>query len=890
MKRRRCALLFLLSLSVPALVRAQSGAVSGKVLAADSITPVAGAEVRIIGVGRVTTKLDGTYRLIGATGTHDIVVTARGFRSARRALPVADSDTVVDFMLVPNPIPLSEVVTIGRRADARTSTETPVPVDVLTSTSLAETGLVETWQALQRLIPSVNVPHIPLGDNHARPITLRGLFTDQVLILVDGKRRHSSAVLTGGPVTSGTAATDLSTIPSGAIDRIEVLRDGAAARYGSDAIAGVINIVLKSGEVRETVLSLSQVYSIEGGRTFRDGDVVNVRSSYGRDWGNGASVTLSGEFRDRGRTNRAYPDARRQYFVGDPRNEDPPRISSHEGNGEIRDLIGLAKAFLPLRGGTELYVVGGTRHRDAASPTTFFRRALDDRTVRAIHPDGYLSRNESEYTDYSALLGSRRTSGVWQWDVSSGYGRNVVRQYVHNTNNVTLGNESPTDFYAGSLSSSQWISNLDVTRAPVLLNPFEVSGSAGLELRQDGYRIRQGEPDSYRDGGVRILDGPSTGRLGAVGSQGNPGFQPVDEVDADRSNLAAYIELEGSTEKTLLGVVGQLEKHGAEPWAMHGKIASRVQLLPALAVRGALASGFRAPSLAQEFHSTTNGILRLVNGVSTAFVIRHLPVHSEAARLLGAVPLRPETATHFSGGLVLDLATIATVTADYFTIDVDDRIVRTNEFVGPQVEEIFNNAGMRGIIGGRYFGNVIDTETRGLDIVVNRASRLGRGDWRFIGGFSAVRTRVTRVSPPPEEFSGFDTVLFNRAQQGAIERGQPQRTILLTNNYRIGPWSINLHNQRFGEAALLDIRDPAEDQTVSAKWLTDINVSFRVRRDVSVSVAAANLFDIYPDEWNDFPLGVEATGMSNSGIFRYPGGISPFGMNGRTLAVHLSWR
>jgi iron complex outermembrane receptor protein len=230
------------------------------------------------------------------------------------------------------------------------------------------------------------------------------------------------------------------------------------------------------------------------------------------------------------------------------------------------------------------------------------------------------------------------------------------------------------------------------------------------------------------------------------------------------------------------------------------------------------------------------------------------------------------------------------VTADYFAIDVDDRIVQTNEFVGPQVEKIFTDAGMRGIIGARYFGNLIDTETRGLDIVVNRASRLGRGDWRITGGFSAVRTRVSRVSAPPEGFSGFDTVLFNRAQQGAIERGQPQRTIVLTNNYRIGPWSFNLHNQRFGEAALLDVRDPADDQTVSAKWLTDLNVSLRVRRDVSVTVAAANLFDAYPDEWNDFPLGVNATGMSNSGIYRYPGGISPFGMNGRTLSMQLSWR
>ena len=265
-------------------------------------------------------------------------------------------------------------------------------------------------------------------------------------------------------------------------------------------------------------------------------------------------------------------------------------------------------------------------------------------------------------------------------------------------------------------------------------------------------------------------------------------------------------------------------------------------------------------------------------------------MNSEAAKLLGAKPLRPENSTHFSAGVVIDVPRLPTVTADFFAMRIDDRISTTNEFLGPQVEQIFADHGMRGIVGGRYAANLVDTKTSGVDIVANHAVQVGAVRWRLTGGVNVVRTRVTRVAPPPPGFTGYDSVLLNRAQRGAFEKGQPRQTILLTNHFSIGRFGVNLHHQRFGEAWLLDVSDPAYDQTVSAKWLTDLNVSYRMGPRMSITASAANLFDVYPDEWNDFKFGLEATGMSNRGIFRYPGGISPFGMNGRTLYFHVLWK
>jgi iron complex outermembrane receptor protein len=806
--------------------------------------------------------------------------------------PVLETATAQnrDTVTKASAVQLDPVVTIGTRRLDRTATHSPVPVDVISEATMQSTGLVETWQALQRIVPSLNVPHYPLGDNNMRSITLRGLAPDQVLVLVNGKRRHSTTVLEGGPVLNGSTPVDINMIPTNAIEHIEVLRDGAAAQYGSDAIAGVVNVVLKSGEQRQTRATFGQAYTSEGGRDFRDGRIVNLSATYGATNNSGAQITMSAEFRDRGRTNRAYPDSLPQYLPGDPRNNTPPRVSSHQGNAAARQIAMFVNTAFPFRGSAEMYAFGGMMHR-GGSGSSFFRRANDVRTVRALHPDGFLPETRSEVVDISGLMGLRGSMRQWRWDLSSVWGGNSVRSSVHNSNNVTLGAAGPTDFYAGKKKSAQWTSNLDFTRRLDIGSTRTLNIALGTEFRLDHYLLREGEPDSYRDGGVRILDGPSAGRLGAIGAIGNVGNRPIDVVDASRSNVALYTDLDGYiTPRLLVDVAGRAERYSDFGSTTDGKIAARFELFRGVGVRAAAGTGFRAPSLTQAYSSSTAGVVRVVNGVSTVRVSRTLPVNSPEAKVLGAKPLRAEKSLNSSGGIVFDVAQWPTITADYYAIDVDDRIVLSGLFDDPAVALLFEAQGLRGIVGGRYFTNAIDTRTRGFDIVASHGLFLGgAGLVRLTGAYNRTRTRVTRVSPTPPQLSAFQSVLFGRVERGKIETGQPDKTITIGVNYSIQRLAVNLHNQRFGKASLLDASNPDLDQTVRPKWITDFGISYQLQRRVHATASVSNLFDVYPDQWRDFDLGVNGA-LSMNGVFRYPGGISPFGMDGRMIYVHLSYR
>jgi iron complex outermembrane receptor protein len=599
---------------------------------------------------------------------------------------------------------------------------------------------------------------------------------------------------------------------------------------------------------------------------------------------------MSAEFRDQARTNRAYPDARTQYLTGDLRNNNPPVVSSHEGNGAARGIALFANTALPLGKRTEMYAFGGVMHRNG-SGSSLFRRANDTRTVRVLHPDGFLPELRNEILDVSGLAGLRGAMRRWRWDLSSLWGGNSVRSSVGNSNNVTLGAASPTDFYIGKQKFSQWTSNLDFTRQLDIAPTTIVNVALGTEFRLEHYSIGAGEPDSYRDGGVRILDGPSAGRLGAIGAQGNVGYRPVDAVSASRNNVAVYADFDSYiTPRLLMDVAGRVEEYSDFGSSSVGKVAARFELLRGLAVRAAAGSGFRAPSLTQAHYSMTSGVVRVVNGVSTVRITRTLPVNTPEAKILGAKPLRAEKSLNSSAGIFFDIARWPTITADYYAIDVDDRIVLSGLFDDPAVGLLFEAQGLRGIDGGRYFTNAIDTRTRGFDIVTNYGVLVGNaGLLRVTGGYNRTKTRVIRVSPTPPQLSAFQSVLFGRVERGKIEIGQPSNTIVIGANYTLKRFGVNLNSQRFGKASLLDVDNPELDQTVRPKWITDLGLSYDLQRRLRVTASVANLFDVYPDQWRDFDLGVNGA-LSMNGIFRYPGGISPFGMDGRMVYVHLSYR
>jgi iron complex outermembrane receptor protein len=408
----------------------------------------------------------------------------------------------------------------------------------------------------------------------------------------------------------------------------------------------------------------------------------------------------------------------------------------------------------------------------------------------------------------------------------------------------------------------------------------------------DRYRIVAGGPDSWRDGGVPILDGPAAGQPAAVGAQGMSGFRPADEVSANRNSSAMYLEAEGRPlPRLLLQSAVRAERYNDFGSTSDGKIGGRVALVRGFALRGSLSTGFRAPALAQQHFSSTRTVFQPVDGINTVLTVRTFPVRTPEAQLLGATPLRPEHAVNRSAGLVLDVPRLPLITLDVFQISIADRITLGGTVTDTSIIRLFDENGMRGIGGGNYFANAIDTRTRGLDLVASHVFIVNRtGVLRLLAGYNRTRTVVTRVAPPPAPLAAFGSVLFNRTSRGIIENGQPRETITVTLSYQTDRLELNLHNQRSGPTAQLDQTRPEADQVLRPKWITDARVSYRFRTRMQVTLSAANLFDVYPDEWWDFKQGLEATGVSMQGIFRYPGALSPFGMNGRTVQVQFRWR
>jgi iron complex outermembrane recepter protein len=868
----------------------------GTVRNAVSGDPVANATVSSAHARRkYVTDGDGKYRLTIYASASAVRVTAFGFApDSQTVLLTAGGWKVTDFALQPSAIPLDEVVTTGTRALERTATGSAVPIDVLSSQMLETTGAVETWQQLQRLIPSVNVPHSPVGDNGARPITLRGLSPHHVLLLVNGKRRHPAAVLLGQQPSgvASTAFTDLNAIPASAIDRIEILRDGASAQYGSDAIGGVVNVVLKSGKRRDVRTSAGQVYSTDGGRSLRDGRLLEVDATLGTISRNGAYLTLSGELRHRGGTNRAYPDWRQQYFAGDPRNDEPPRISSSLGDGEINDLNFFINAAAPLRVNVEAYAFAGVAHRSNVTPDAFFRRPLSERTVRSIFPNGFLPEVETRNRDLSGFAGIRSTTGDWRWDVSTGWGVNGVEYHVDNSDNPSLGGESPTSFYIGLVRAEQWTTSIDASR-DLKIGSLPLTIAGGAEIRAEQYSIRSGDPASWRDGGIPILDGPQAGRPAPVGAEGMLGFRPVDEVTAHRTNTAFYLETDGRpSQRLLVQLAARAERYSDFGAKSDGKIAARVELIRGAALRASLSTGFRAPPLTQQYLSTTRTVPSpLVNGVQVGRLLHTFPVNSDVAKLMGAARLRPETSVNRSAGLVLNRPHFPLVTLDYYEIEIDGRIGTTGQVTHDSFVRIFEENGLRGITAGTYFRNNVDTRTRGVDMVATHAFLIGRsGVTRLFGGYNRNRNRVTRVAPAPAELERFPESQFGRSQRGTIEHGQPRQTITLGVDYTTHRLGLNVHNQRSGPTAQLDMTNPEADQQVTAKWITNLRASYRLLPRIEVAVNTANLFDVYPAESNGFKKAVAARSESLEGISRYPASLSAFGMNGRTIYVQLSYR
>jgi iron complex outermembrane recepter protein len=869
--------LIAIAVSASPLLAQPTGRVAGKVTSSDGGAPVLGATVQLVGTPFGTiTKSDGTYAIALRPGTYSLRVRQIGFTSNTQSITIVAGQTLTrDVRLERTATNLEAVAVIGQRAEARTVTESPVPVDVFTAADLKATGRTETAQMIQALAPSVNFPRTAISDgtDAVRPATLRGLGADQVLVLVNGKRRHTAALINvNGTVGRGQSAVDLNAIPASMIDHIEILRDGAAAQYGSDAIAGVINIVLKSNAPREFNLQ-SGITSLGDGRVWQGATNAGVANN------SGSYLHAGFEVRDRQKTDRSAADPRQQYFAGDAREATINRINNWYGDAQTSDLVGMLTAGTTFTNGIEVYAFGGTSRRQATAPG-FWRRPNDDRTIRSLHPNGFLPLINSTLWDGSGAAGVKGTLAGWKWDLSQTVGRNSHNFFISNTNNASFGNASKTAFDAGTLIFSQATSNLDLFRE-VKAGTLPVRLAAGAEWRKDQFQITQGEPMSWQDGRVPVLDanGVPTSRVAAAGSQVFPGFRPTDETNASRSNTSLYADVESDlTSKLLVGGAVRYENYTDFGSQTTGKVTARFAPVTQFAVRGAYSTGFRAPSLQQSWFTATS--TNFINGVP--FEIRTFPVSSRPAQLLGAKPLSPEKSRNLSGGITMQPVPALSITADYYRIDIDDRVVLSENLTQTAVRDFLAANGEPGIGGGRFFTNAIDTRTTGVDIVANYGLNFGRrGILRLTAGASTNSSKITQqkqVTPPA--LAALNDALFSRVERGRIEKGQPRNNFVFSATHEVSKFTLSARTQRFGEVTTFGTT-AANDQTFSAKWLTDASVGLALRENVTFTFGADNIFNVYPDN--------TIAANANNGIFPIPAG-APFGINGRFAFARMNVR
>ncbi len=875
----RFALLVAVAVSMtaaPMSLQAQTGTISGKVKDAAG-DPVQGATVSIASTqSGAITAADGRYRVTVRPGRYEARVRLLGYAAAKDSVTIAAGQTVTkDFVLNKAVAALQAVAIIGSRGEERTVIDAPVPIDVLSTTDLKNSGRVETAQMIQAAAPSFNFPRpsITDGTDQIRPATLRGLGSDQTLVLINGKRRHTAALINiNGSVGRGQAAVDINAIPQEMIDHIEILRDGAAAQYGSDAIAGVINIVLKKDAATELTASTGATNSSIG-NVASDGKLFQVAGTYSVPMTNGF-LTLVGELRDRGSTNRSYPDPRVQYLTGNPLNSNPAPYNHRFGDAYTHDMYSWLDYGRTLDNGMQVYSFGGLSYRrgDGAG---FFRRPQDDRNVRVIYPNGFLPAIQTKVWDGSFGTGVKGENAGWNWDLGTVWGTNSIGYRVANSLNASMGTSSPTSFDAGKLAFSQWTTNLDVHKNLAADTRLGI----GAEFRMDVFEITAGEEASYKAGGVSILDGPNVGKPAAPGSQVFPGFKPSDAASHNRNNVAAYADLEHDFSKDwLVDIAGRAENYSDFGATVNGKVSSRYTITKGFNLRGAASTGFRAPSLHQEYFSATS--TNFINGVP--FDIKTFPVNDPVARVLGSKDLKPEKSMNFSGGFAVEPAKNLSITADYYYITISDRIVFSDNFIGAQVTALLASNGYTGIQGGRYFTNAIDTKTQGVDVVVNYGMDLDdAGFLRWTLGYNNTQNQVTNVIATPAALSTQSEALFGRVERGRIEVGQPRDNAVLTANWSRKSLGATVTGHRYGQVITRGTpADGSQDNYLSPKTLVDLSLNWQAPFRTNIAIGADNLFDTYPDFLK--------AGTDFNTITRYSG-FSPFGFNGRYVYLKLTW-
>ena len=905
---------------------------------------------------------------------------------------------------------LQDVVVIGSRNPTRTVTESAVPIDVIAMKDIATQGAQTNLnQILNMVAPSFtsNTQTVADGTDHLDPAQLRGLGPDQVLVLLNGKRRHTSSLVNiNGTPGRGSVGTDLNAIPSFALEKIEVLRDGASAQYGSDAIAGVINLNIKKDTKKLDInLFAGSNFSRNANdhRGGNDGNHYQLDLNYGTNLGKEKSfINLTGSLQLRDATSRANdatgtiynaynaieqrasedgininslfgnisntPNSAQiintikgyapqvSYFTGAQqtaisnattipqlqtalnfdatdgelayRNLERKNFNMRIGQSSFESVQFFLNAAYPVNDKLEVYVFGGTSYREGES-AGFYRRPNQSRSYTGLYLNGFLPEIHSTINDLSAAAGLRGTIFKdWNFDLSNTYGRNAFDYNIENTVNATLREGSPDEFDAGGLRFAQNTTNFDMSKKFGTLNV-----AFGAEYRYETYGINAGVPDSYSQydingnvvtgttpANIRVTDFFGAARPG--GAQVFPGYRAENAKEENRNSYAFYTDLEWDiTDKWLLNGAVRFENYSDFGNTTNYKIATRYKLTDNINLRGAISTGFRAPSLHQIYYEST--ATQFTGGVP--FEVGTFSNDSKIAELLGIPKLKQEESTSYSAGFTAKIPSAnITITADAYYIKIDDRVVLTDQFTPtPVTQPLYDQAGAN---AATFFANAIDTESKGIDVVITNKLNLNenmtlKND--LSGTFSKTRQVGQIHASPILEAAGQVNTYFSESSRIYLEEAIPRVKVNLTNNLTYKKLDFFLRNVYFGEVTDPNVADVNGDGFVGAtivngkavenehpvwggKIITDFSVGFKISAITKVVIGANNILDIYPDK-NLGPQtarranGVDAGGnvtyaptataidLSNQNQFVYSRNVSQFGQNGRFVFARLSF-
>ena len=887
----------------------------------DKKEKIKGAQINVEEIGMETsTDAHGRYEITLPNGKYKFIITTPDHDEISEIIPINnEKQKIVDFTI--KTFTIENVVVTGTRSKPRTLLESPTPVDIIDVKKIAENGAqVSVNQILNYVAPSFTSTTQSLGGgtDMTDPISLRGLTPDQVLVLVNGKRRYNSALLNvNGTFGKGTVGTDLNSIPVSSIDRIEILRDAAAAQYGSDAVAGVINIILKTSINKFSATITGGEYISKNsaqGKTSKDGEAVQVGLNYGIPLSEkGGYINFSATFDRRNPTNRGgmyQGSIYKEYTSGAPVDKTDEFLeTTHTNRRDYSLIIGQSKALngqvaynasLPLNTQTEVYSFGIFGYRNSTA-SQFYRYPNSENNVPSIYPLGFRPQAEVSIYDKSATLGVKGMFIGWKMEVSNTFGQNTFTNKAKNTLNASLGELSPTSFRGGKLQFTQNVVNVDMSKKFNWLS--DVGIAWGGEYRYERYQIIAGEEASYAnyamgreivnpDGSISLVPdingtipmkfGPDGKTPIPGGAQGNAGFSPQNATDSQRNSLAAYTDVEiNFNQSFLVDLAGRYEYYNDFGSTVNGKIALRYKISNSFNFRGSGSTGFRAPSLQQRYYSSTG--TSYVNG--NMYEVGTFTNDSKVAQLLGIPKLKPEKSRSLSAGLSAKVGRFHFSLDGYFT-RINDKIVYTDLFSGDpngssSEKEIYQILQQAGAQKARFFANAVDTETKGIDAVLSYNTLLGNGKLFIdLAGTISYTQQVGSIHTS-RLLKDKKDIYFSNSSKVYLENVIPNQKFNISLTYAIQKWNLFLRNNYFG-----GVTEPSNilsnQQYYNPRWITDASIAYKLTDFLKLTVGANNLFNCYPEK-------VAKKANSNQGQFVYSRYVSQFGFNGRYIFTRLNF-